>query len=233
MCCLYKYCDNLIYMNGLIIVKMESNKKPSKFKFVPKIPERKLENKPVNVVDDEGKIVKIEEIKPIEEPTEEIKWIKWEDRIEDLSYDGLICQIKWLKENIFVDDKNFFYYVKKHRSKITLLMIREAGRMLKSEYASKMQYFKNKYNPDIEKTIDYSPFKLKEKIIREKNQIYYSLFEEYKRKNNSVNRLFGITRVKILNIDDKMKYALKRIQNKEQLFSYLYESEYKTITVNY
>ena len=77
---------------------MESNKKPSKFKFVPKIPERKLENKTVNVVDDEGKIVKIEEIKPIEEPTEEIKWIKWEDRIEDLSYDGLILQIKWLKE---------------------------------------------------------------------------------------------------------------------------------------
>lgn len=212
---------------------MESNNKPSKFKFVPKVPERKLEDKPLTVVDNEGKIVKLEEIKPIEEPTEEVKWIKWEDRIEDLTYDGMVCQIKWLKENIFIDDKNFFYYVKKHRSKITLLMIREAGRMLKSEYTSKILYFKNKYNPDIEKTINYSPFKLKEKVILEKNKTYYSLFEEYKRKNNSVNRLFGITRVKILNIDDKMKYALKRIQNKEQLFSYLYESEYKTITVNY
>lgn len=212
---------------------MESNNKSSKFKFVPKIPKRKLEDKPVNVLDNEGKIVKLEDIKSIEEPTGEVKWIKWEDRIEDLSYDGVVRQIKWLKETIFVDEKNFFFYVKKHRSKITLLMIREAGRMLKSEYASKMVYFKNKYNPDIEKTINYSPFKMKEQVVREKNKTYYSLYEEYKRKNNSVNRLFGITRVKILNIDSKMKYALKMIQNKEQLFRYLYESDYKTITVNY
>ena len=234
---------------------MDSDKPSKKFNFVPNIPKRKshddiyhdpIKSKKVKVEksDDENVVSTLNSegseyvslpISNVENVgDDEIGWIKFKNRIVELTFVNLEKQIYWLRDNIFVNDKNFFYYLKRQsNNKNIYLMVREAARLLKSEYSSKLIYYKKMYNPYIDRTINNSPFKLKEQIVRQTNDSYFKLYEEYRIKNNSVNRKFGIVRSKLLKMDPGMNYVLKNVGNKEQLFKYLYESNNKTITVNY
>lgn len=213
---------------------MDSNKPSKKFNFVPNIPKRKSHD---DIYYNPVKAKKAKVEKSEDESVgsnDEIGWVKFKNRIVDLTFENMEKQIYWLRDNIFVDDKNFFYYLKRQsNNKNVYLMVREAARLLKSDYSSKLLYYKKMYNPYIDRTINNSPFKLKEQIIRQNNDTYFRLYDEYRVKNNSVNRKFGIVRNKLLKMDPGMNYVLKNVGNKEQLFKYLYESNNKTITVNY
>lgn len=213
---------------------MDSDKPSKKFNFVPKIPKRKSHD---DIYYNPVKAKKAKVEKSEDESVgsnDEIGWVKFKNHIVDLTFGNMEKQIYWLRDKIFVDDKNFFYYLKRQsNNKNIYLMVREAARLLKSDYSSKLLYYKKMYNPYIDRTINNSPFKLKEQIIRQNNDTYFKLYDEYRVKNNSVNRKFGIVRNKLLKMDPGMNYILKNIGNKEQLFKYLYESNYKTITVNY
>lgn len=164
------------------------------------------------------------------------KWLKWKDHMVVFEYLAMEKQIKWLKDTIFVDDKNFFFYIKRHNNVKSLLMVREATRMWMSEYMEKVNYYDRIYDKDVDKTLrnPIAKFiKLDKESLIEKNNKYLELKDEFKQKFNSVNRKFGIVRNKILKIDPDYNDVLKDIKNKDELFQHFYNMNYTCIIVNY
>lgn len=231
----------------IVIMEQENNKEGKRLIFKPKIPKRNGDSvKYINPVkskkqklckdvqgDDSTNINHVEISKPV---IEEDKWIKWSDRIVKFDFLVMSKQIRWLKDNIFVDDKNFFFYTKRHNEKMSLMVIREAIRMSMSEHMSKFNYYNKQYNPNIENNLAtplIKYFKINEDSLKEKNEEYKRLAIEYKQKFNSVNRKMGIVRNRILKLDASMKKVLHSVTNEEKLFDYFYLKGYKTITVNY
>lgn len=219
--------------------------KPKKFKFIPKIPKRKTHDdyyfNPVkarkkNEGDDVSNSSSLNDSVLTLKDDPVPKWLKWKDRIVAFDYLVMHNQIKWLKNNIFVDDKNFFFYVKKHNNVKSLLMVREAVRLWMSEYMEQINRYERLYDKDIDKTLrnPIAKFmKLDKESLIEKNNKYLELMDEYKQKFNSVNRKFGVTRNKILKIDSDYNEIMKNIKNKEELFQHFYNMNYTCIIVNY
>lgn len=230
----------------LIFIIMEESK-GKRLKFKPRVPKRNGDSvKYINPM--KSKRQKLDkddnnddntDIKYVEIPKPEIeedKWIKWNDRIVEFDFLVMSRQIRWLKDNIFVDDKNFFFYIKRHNEKMVLMVVREAVRMSMSENMSKFNYYNKQYNPNIENNLAtpfVKYFKINEDSLKEKNEEYKRLAIEYKKKFNSVNRKMGIVRNRILKLDASMKKVLHSVTDEEKLFNYFYLKGYKTITVNY
>ena len=235
-------------MNILIIMEESKGKR---LKFVPKIPKRNGESlKYINPVkskkrklEDNGdkEVFTDVDVKSVELPlkvNDENYWVKWQDRVVTFDYLVLSKQIQWLKENIFVDDKNFFFYIKRHNEKMVLMVVREAIRLLMSECMSKVKYYQKQYNPNFEtERVLVNPivkyFKISDESLKEKNDQYGKLVIEYQQKFNSSNRKMGIVRYRLLKMDPSLNKILKSISSKDNLFDYFYLKGYKTITVNY
>lgn len=217
--------------------------KPTKFNFTPKIPKRKTHDdyyfnpakaRKKNEGDDVKDSSSLETSTLTDNPVP--KWLKWKDNMVVFEYLAMEKQIKWLKDNIFVDDKNFFFYIKRHNNVKSLLMVREAARMWMSDYMEKLNQYEKLFDKDIDKTLrnPIAKFiKLNKESLIEKNNKYLKLKDEFKQKFNSVNRKFGIVRNKILKIDSDYNDVLKDIKNKEELFQHFYNMNYTCIIVNY
>lgn len=163
----------------------------------------------------------------------EPKWIKWKDTIKELNYYTLTDQITWLKDTIYKDNKNFYFYLKKHNTLNNLLIIRESARLRMSNLASEHHYWRKKYNPNIEKSIQKSMFKINKQILLENNKTYKSEFDKITKQINDTNKKLAIIRKRILALDENNSKIIKMIKNKEQLLAYLLDKDNKTITTNY
>lgn len=218
--------------------------KHGKFNFIPKIPKRKthddyyfnpVKNRKRNESEGGNNSSLNGETSTLKDNPVP-KWLKWKDRMVVFEYLAMEKQIKWLKDNIFVDDKNFFFYIKRHENVKSLLMVREATRMWMSEYMAKFNHYERLYDKDVDKTLrnPIAKFiKLDKESLIEKNNICLELKDEYKNKFNSVNSKFGVIRNKILKIDPDYNNVLKSIKNKEELFQHFYNMNYTCIIVNY
>lgn len=222
----------------------KQDKGKRKLEFVPKVPKRNGESvKYINPV--KNKRIKMDKEGPYNDVdntpfdnNNKGEWVKWSDRIVTFDYLVLSKQIKWLKDNIFVDDKNFFYYINKHNEKMVLMVVREAVRLLMSECMSQVNYYKKQYNPAFEtEKILVNPivkyFKISDESLKGKNERYGKLLIEYQQKFNSSNRKMGIVRYRLLKLDPSLNKILKSISSQDNLFDYFYLKGYKTITVNY
>lgn len=163
----------------------------------------------------------------------EPKWIKWKDTIKELNYYTLTDQITWLKDTIYKDNKNFYFYLKKHNTLNNLLIIRESARLRMSNLANEHHYWRKKYNPNIEKSIQKSMFKINKQILLENNKTYKSEFDKITKQINDTNKKLAIIRKRILALDENNSKIIKMIKNKEQLLAYLLDKNNKTITTNY
>lgn len=163
----------------------------------------------------------------------EPKWIKWKDTIKELNYYTLTDQITWLKDTIYKDNKNFYFYLKRHNTLNNLLIIRESARLRMSNLASEHHYWRKKYNPNIEKSIQKSMFKINKQVLLENNKTYKSEFDKITKQINDTNKKLAIIRKRILALDENNSKLIKMIKNKEQLLAYLLDKNNKTITTNY
>jgi hypothetical protein len=236
--------------------KQEKGKR--KFEFIPKVPKRngesvkyinpvknkkiKLDNLGNENLNDEDlgnnkKYFPVDGKALIPSNVDREGWVKWSDRIVMFNALVLSDQIKWLKENIFIDDKNFFYYIKKHNEKMVLMVVREAARCAKSYYKSMAEYYHEKYVPDLEIRYKTKPllkwFQMDMEKMKEKNNHYRDLSIKYNTIFKNVNRYLGVLRYRLIHMDASLVQILNHINSEEELYNYFYLKCYKTITVNY
>ena len=195
----------------------KKDKGKRKLEFTPKVPKRngesvkyinpvknkkiKLDNVDSENVDGDKKYFPIDGKVLIPSKANKDKWVKWSDRIVMFNALVLSDQIKWLKDNIFIDDKNFFYYIKKHNEKMVLMVVREAARCAKSYYKSMAEYYQERYVPDLEMRYKTKPllkwFQMDTEKMKEKNDNYREVSIEYNKVYKNVNRYLGVLRYRL------------------------------------
>ena len=159
------------------------------------------------------------------------KWLTWTDTKITPNIYNIENQIIWLNNNLYKDNKNFYYFTKNHKDIPSLLMIRQSLKEEMSKTMTNQKYYEKKYDPKIFDKFLTDYLNLNKDKLLEKNSIYYNKIYFYKYKFKELQHKFFYIRKLLLNLDDNLK--LKAFRNKKDLIDYFNHNNYEYITITY